>query len=998
MIKQSQIDDSLQAYKQRLQMVLEVTGSSVWELDLQARSVRSIGPDLTVEQAPEESFDAWQTRVHPDDMARLDGAFADLLGFQKPGFREEFRMRQEDGAYRWFLGCARLIRNDEGKPVRALGTIVDITERKLFEQDLHQSRTMLEIVLDNIPQRVFWKDTTSKYIGCNKSCARDAGLSQSESIIGKTDFDLAWKASADIYRADDKLVIESGHPKLDYEEPQQQADGRLMWLRTSKIPLRDQDDKVFGILGTYEDITGRKLAEDALRESEIKYRCLHDSMMDAFVSIDIEGRIHETNRAYRDMLGYSDEELRQLTYIDLTPESWHAFEAEVVKEQILVRDCSDVYEKEYRRKDGTILPVELRTFLLRDSASQPVGMWAIVRDITKRKRAEQELKRIEWMLQSDENRVDQAPRMLQATHEDLVALGTSRVILNAVGAAMLADIVRDHLDLLGTSAAVYEANGDYALGLLTSGWCQLMNLSSRRLCGTDDNREALVCGKWLCHESCWNQASRLCIESGKPVDIECAGGMRLYAVPIQAGGQIAGSMNFGYGDPPRDPAKLLELAAAFRVDVAELIEHSNAYASRPPFVIEMAKRRLQSSAQLIGEIVGRKRVEDEGKRLQSQLIQAQKMESIGLLAGGLAHDLNNLLTPILGYGQMLLGDFGRDDVRKGRVTEIVEASMRARDVVRQLLAFSRKQTLEIKLIDLNRVLTRFERLLRRTIREDIVIRTVLTPDLPLVQGDIGQLEQVIMNLAVNAQDAMVDGGLLTIETAVTELRETDTRAREGASPGTYVVLSVRDTGCGMDDGILSRIFEPFFTTKERGKGSGLGLATVHGIVKQHNGSICVHSEPNAGTTFQVCLPISEGAVRPSDSFPPVGLVDLHGSETILVVEDNQQVRDLVHSILTRRGYTVLVAESGKAALTLLDEHDGPVQLLLTDVVMPELNGRKLFERVRERCRDTKVLYMSGYTDDVIVHRGVLDSGVSFIQKPFLVEALAAKVREVLAKT
>jgi signal transduction histidine kinase len=390
-----------------------------------------------------------------------------------------------------------------------------------------------------------------------------------------------------------------------------------------------------------------------------------------------------------------------------------------------------------------------------------------------------------------------------------------------------------------------------------------------------------------------------------------------------------------------------------------------------------------------------RQVQEEKSRLEEQYRQAQKLEAIGRLAGGVAHDLNNLLTPIIGYCELLLDDLGSDDARRASVDEVLRAGFRARDLVRRLLAFSRKQTLEFKPVDINQTIEGFKKLLRRTIPEDIDIELVLSPDIRPVLADIGRIEQVLMNLAVNAADAMPEGGTLTIETALADLDEAYASKRPGVTPGRYVMLTVSDTGCGMDEATQENIFEPFFSTKGE-RGTGMGLATVYGIVKQHGGNIWVYSEPDKGTTFKIYLPLSEKA-HLEDKTAPKTTDDLTGTETILLVEDDARVRDIAFAILNRYGYTVLVAENGKAALSIVDRHEAPVHLLLTDVVMPEMNGRDLFAKIAAKHPDLKVLYMSGYTNNVIAHRGILDEGVAFIQKPFTVNALGAKVREVLEK-
>ena len=389
----------------------------------------------------------------------------------------------------------------------------------------------------------------------------------------------------------------------------------------------------------------------------------------------------------------------------------------------------------------------------------------------------------------------------------------------------------------------------------------------------------------------------------------------------------------------------------------------------------------------------RKGAEEEKARIEAQYRQAQKVEAIGRLAGGVAHDLNNLLSPIIGYGELLMCDFSPDDKRRESVNQIVRAGYGARDLVRQLLAFSRKQTLEYKPLNLNEAIKGFEKLLRRTIREDIELEIILSSLIRTAKADIGQIEQVIMNLSVNAQDAMPGGGKLTIETAMAAPDVNHEGGLTDMQPDQYVMLTVSDNGCGIDEETLEHIFEPFFSTKGE-QGTGLGLATVYGIVKQHGGNIRVYSKPGKGTSFKVYLPVSEGIPVEIKTGKRTA-TEMKGSETILLVEDNEQVRNLGHAILKRQGYMLLVAESGADALTILASHDGPVDLLLTDVVMPDMNGKDLFTEVAEKYPGIKVLYMSGYTDNVIAHHGVLEEGVQFIQKPFAVNGLATRVREVL---
>jgi two-component system cell cycle sensor histidine kinase/response regulator CckA len=384
----------------------------------------------------------------------------------------------------------------------------------------------------------------------------------------------------------------------------------------------------------------------------------------------------------------------------------------------------------------------------------------------------------------------------------------------------------------------------------------------------------------------------------------------------------------------------------------------------------------------------------EKRTLEDQFRQAQKMEAVGRLAGGVAHDFNNLLTVIMSYTDMLLEGLAPQDPRGEDLGEIRKAAVTAASLTRQLLAFSRQQVIEPRPVNLNAIVSSSEKLLKRLIGEDIELVTVLTDETIVVMIDPGQLEQVIMNLAVNARDAMLRGGKLLLETTRAMMDAEFARDHWPANPGHFALLTVTDTGTGMDEATQARIFEPFFTTKEIGKGTGLGLATVYGIVKQSNGFIWVYSEPDHGTTFKIYLPLVNESAKPLED--PVTLSEPPtGTETVLLAEDAAAVRAAARQILERYGYTVLEAPSGKDALSIASKRAGPIHLLLTDVVMPEMSGRQLTERFATLRPDAKVLYMSGYTDDAIVRHGILGPGIAYLQKPFSPETLARKVREVL---
>jgi PAS domain S-box-containing protein len=986
--------------------------------------------------------------------------------------------------------------------------------------------------------------------------------------------------------------------------------------------------------------------------------------------------------------------------------------------------------------------------------------------------------KLKWMLNETSPVAGNDKDEYSSPYGDVTELNSCRLIIDCVGTETLKEIGENAIRLLDTSVAIYEANGDYAFGMFSSGWCRFMDSASRELCKTDDNREALSCGKWLCHESCWNDCAKRTIETGKSTDIACVGGIRLYSEPIYAGQKVIGAINIGYGEPPKDPAQLKDLAEAFRVEPEKLKEIGESYQSRPTFIIDTTKKLLGAFAGLIGqivekaeaeekriesernlqltldatadgiwswnfktnelyfspkyykmlgyepnefpadfdnwlnlihpddkenalnvakkflktkpdlyknefrvktkncdylwvktiakvverdengdavymignhediterklaldkiieererfdlaiqavneglwdwnlktneiyyspvwkkilgyedheiknefsewerltdpkdvkisweilnevlagkrksfenefkmlhkdghkvdilaranvffdengkgercigthvditerkrmeetlrsneakfrlafktspdsinlnrlkdgvyidinngftkimgyspeEIVGRsslelniwkneldrkrlvdglnekghvenleaeflskngdikyglmsaavmevggekvilsitrditerKQIEAEHEKLQIQLNQAQKMESIGRLAGGVAHDFNNMLGIILGHADMILEEMAPDQPFHANLTEIKKAGERSAELTRQLLAFARKQTVAPKVLDLNKTMESMLKMLHRLIGEDIDMAWIPGEKVWPIKIDPAQIDQILVNLCINARDAIAGVGKVTIETGNIVFSKEYCNERVGFVPGEYTLLAVSDNGCGMNSETLKNIFEPFFTTKESNKGTGLGLATVYGVVRQNNGFINVYSEPNQGTTFRIYLPRHrvKGALLPDrEEIRPAA----RGHETILLVEDEPAILKMTTMMLEQIGYKVLAAGTPGEAIAFAREHAGDIHLLITDVVMPEMNGRDLAKNLLSLYPSLKLLFMSGYTANVIAHNGVLDEGVQFIQKPFFKADLSIKVRAAL---
>ena len=647
-------------------------------------------------------------------------------------------------------------------------------ERKRAEEALRASQQIIEGIINAIPVRVFWKDKNLVYLGCNAVFARDAGFADPKDIIGKDDYQMGWRDQADLYRGDDRQVIESGCSKLFIEEPQTTPEGNTITLLSSKLPLRSSKGEISGILGTYMDITERKRAEEVLRQR-----------------VKLQDQLVHTAAAVPGMI-YS---LRL-------------------------------------RPDG--------------STQMPYASGALSEIFD---------------LQPDDVIEDAVP-IFSLVHPD---------------------------DLGHVQATIAES------ARTLNPWRDEFRVRHARL-------------------------GELWVE--------------------------------GHSVPQREPD-------------GSILWHG--------FVQDITER----------------------KRLEALLFQSQKLETVGKLAGGIAHEFNSILTAIIGQSELLLGDLPAGSPLAKNATEISQAAERAATLTRQLLAYGRKQILQPEILDLNNVLAGMDGMLRPLMGSNVDLLIVPAVGLQAVKADAGQIEQVIMNIAINARDAMPNGGKLTLETANVTLDQEYVSRFPELKAGEYVMLAITDTGAGMSEEAKTRVFEPFFSTKGVGQGTGLGLSTCYGIIKQSGGDISVDSEPGRGTTLKIYLP----QVEPQTKIPIQRLdsPDLpRGTETILLVEDDPALRAMAATLLRRLGYTVLAADDDLEALSLThQESTGYIDLLFTDVVTPQMSGKELSDRIHALHPNTKILFASAYTESAIVHQGALNPGVELLQKPFTPSALALKVREVL---
>jgi len=757
--------------------------------------------------------------------------------------------------------------------------------------------------------------------------------------------------------------------------------------------------------------------EVELRASEARKAAILETALDAVITMDPEGRIVEFNRAAEEMFGYERADITGRTVADtIVPDSLRESHHRGLARYLVTGEASVIgkrVEMVGRRADGTEFPVELSITTVQLDRRRLFT--AYLRDITERKQAEEALRKSEERFRAlVENSSDGVCLMDRAGIVQYSSPSSERVLgwtpeerhgrlafeiahpddmeraraffaqcLSTRGMPVGIELRGLHRDGGWRLVEIVAANhlDDPAVGAVVVNY---RDVTQRRR-AEDSVREAARQFRAVFDGAL--DAMVIADDEGRYVEVNAAA-CGLYGLGRSA---LLGHWIGDFASPGIDVAATW---AAFR---REGRAKGELRIVRPDGRV----RELEFAASadfLPGSHLAVFRDVTQRRQLEEQLRQAQKIEAVGRLAGGVAHDFNNLLNVITGYGQMLFRRL-TDGPEREKTKAILQAAERAAGLTRQLLAFSRKQVLEPKVLDLNAVVSGMDEMLRRLIGEDIELQTDLARDLGRTRADPGQIEQVLMNLVVNARDAMPRGGRVTLETGNAEMDEAYVRDHLGARPGRYVSLAVRDTGLGMDAETQKHIFEPFFTTKEKGKGTGLGLATVYGIVKQSEGYIWVDSAPGAGTTVRVYLPLVEGEpVAEGPRRPAVPeQAPARGTETVLLVEDEEMVRRMTREVLEGAGYHVLEASSGFDALRVSSGHGGRLDLLLTDVVMPGMSGRELAERLAPVRPGMKVLYMSGHTDDAIFHHGVTQAGTGFLQKPFTPEALERRIRELLGQ-
>ncbi len=981
---------------------------------------RIFGYDSPAEMIESVTDITHQIYVHPED--RVKSAELTMEREVLRGF--EFQAYRKDGKRIWLSLNRRSVCDENGLELYREGSVEDVTERKRAEAALQASEAELRALFSAITDVIIVFDAEGRYL---KIAPINSAYSYKppDDVIGKRQHELFPKEIADFLVGHIRRALEEGCAhRVEYSL---QLGGTEFWFDGSVAPMSKDT-----VIWVARDITERKQAEEERARLTIEIenqRERLDSLVSSVPGVVWESwgqpdaatqRMNFVSDYVEAMLGYSIDEWLATPNFWLTivhPDDRDAAATEAATS--FAAGKNSTVEFRWIAKDGHVVWVEANYAVIKDDEGHPIGLRGVTTDTTERKRAEAELHFQKTLLESQsEASIDGI--LVTSDDREILSYNQRFVDLWGIPEAAL-DTRSDQTALQSVIDKLQDPEGflngvEYLYGHPQENSRDEIQLNDGR---TFDRYTAPIKSAqdeyfgrvWFFRDITERKQAEAALRESEERYRDLVENAHdiIYSHDLEGNYTSmnkAGETITGYTVEEALRLSLAHtVAPEYLAEVREMLQRKLAGERGTAYEMEIIAKdgrriTVEANTKLVYQegvaigVQGIARDVSERKLLEDQLRQSQKMEAIGQLAGGVAHDFNNLLTAINGYSSLALQRMNGNDPIRGYLEEIKKAGDRAANLTRQLLAFGRKQILQPLALNLNDIVTDMNKLLRRLIGEDIILTAKLDPALKKIKADPGQIEQILVNLVVNARDAMPQGGNLTIETASVELHEEYASKHVGVLPGNYVMLAISDTGVGMNEETQARIFDPFFTTKEKEKGTGLGLSTVYGIVKQSGGNIWVYSEPGHGTTFKIYLPQLESPATQTEIEAKEEAAP-RGSETILLVEDEDIVRALARQILEQAGYNVLEARGGEEVVHLSAEHSGAIDLLLTDVVMPKASGKEIADLITSIRPNVRVLFMSGYTDEAIVHHGVLDSGVEFIQKPFTPASLARKVREVL---
>jgi two-component system, cell cycle sensor histidine kinase and response regulator CckA len=966
-----------------------------------------------IDETYSKNVEGWKSLIHPDHKDEMLTYLQEHVLRGKNSFNKEYKIiRIKDKAVRWMHGLGNLESDDQGNTIKMFGTIQDITEWKQAEDARQQEHNLLQTLIDTLPDNIFVKDTESRIVLDNMAHQNRLGANSQQETAGKTDFDFFPKELAASYYADEQEIIQSGKLFLDYEEKTVSPDGSPKWLLTTKVPLKDKEGKIIGIVGINHDITSRKHTEKTLQEIHETLNTLFEAAPLPIFALDLDGHVQNVwNPAAEKLLGWKKEEVIGKYLPSITPEKEEEFRN--FRERIRSGQSLDGVQVVRKKKDGSLIEYAIYATPLHNHEGEITGNIVLLVDLTERRRTEEAIRQTESLFKI---LVESSPVAITVFSGPSKKLKYVSKRFSEIFGYDQKDIPT--LNMWWPLAYPVEQYRDQ----IQTKWCEIVEKDIHETSEIEPLESVVTCqdGSTKYIESTFLSIGedtlvffidltqhRLAQEALRQthsfnelliqtmpfgMDIVDEEGTILFMSKIMrdmVGSEATNTCCWtAYRDDKQQCAHC-PLRNGIHFGKPETIESTGVFGGKTYQIshVGMMYEGKKAILEVFQDIT-------EQKKLQQELIQSQKLLSIGTMAGGIAHDFNNILAIILGYSSILHSIKDNSEKFTNGVTAIRQAVDRGAGLVRQILTFARKTDTSFEPLSISDLVLELISMLQQTFPKIITFNTHIEKHLPYIQADHTQMHQALLNLCVNARDAMPQGGEISI--VITKIAGETIKDRFPQADNLwYVSLNVSDTGMGMNEFTRSQIFDPFFTTKEKGKGTGLGLSVVYGIIQAHHGFVHVDSTPEQGTTFRLYFPVPQETKAAQETHDQTTEQISGGNETLLFVEDEPLLLDMVQILLESNGYIVYTAKDGEEAVQVYQEHSSEIALVISDMGLPKLTGISEFEKMKEINPSMKIIFASGYFEPNM-KTTLEQAGVkAFLQKPYVIEDILSKIRKTL---